>query len=152
MALKADRDYNLIDDVSYFMNEVATRGGVVTLSTGGSGISMDQSTHLVTYVAEPSGTTPVGVLMGDMVNIVQTRQHINFHKDEVQQGNKVRVVRKGWLVTDLITGTPTAGGTAFLGPSGRFVTDNPSDDHPQVGQFLSSQDEDGFAKVYIDLP
>ncbi len=152
MALKPDVDLHQIDDIAYFMNEVAERGGVASLSTAGSGVSLDQADNLVTYVAEPSGTTPIGVLMGDMVNIDQTRQHLNFHKNEVQQGGKVTVVRKGWLVTDQITGTPTAGGSAFLGPSGQLVTDNPSDNHPLVGQFLTTVDELGFAKVYVDLP
>lgn len=152
MALKPDVDYGIIEDISYFMNEVAERGGCVALSTVGSGVSMDQSVNLVTYVAEPSGTVPVGVLMGDMVNIDQTRQVINFNKNETQQGGKVTLVRKGWVVTDQITGTPTIGGTAFLGPSGQFVIDNPSDNHPTVGQFLTTLDEGGFAKIYVDLP
>ncbi len=152
MALKPDRDLHLVDTIAWFMDEVAVRGGCVSISTVGSGIALDQSVNLVTYVAEPSGVNPVGVLMGDMVNIDQTRNHINHHKDEVQQGGKVRVVRKGWVVTDSITGTPTLGDTAFLGPSGNFVIDNPSLNHPVVGQFMSTLDEDGFAKVYVDLP
>jgi hypothetical protein len=152
MALKPDRDLHLVDDISWFMNEVATRGGVASISTAGSGIALDQSVNLVTYAAEPSGVTPVGILMGDMVNIDQTRNHINDHKDEVQQGGKVRLVRKGWVTTNSITGTPTAGGTAYLGPSGNFVTDNPTANHPIVGQFQGTLDEDGYAKVYVDLP
>lgn len=152
MALKPDRDLHLVDTIAWFMSEVATRGGCVSMSTVGSGIALDQSVNLVTYVAEPSGVTPVGILMGDMVNIDQTRNHINHHKDEVQLGGKVRLVRKGWLTTNSITGTPALGGTAFLGPSGNFVTDNPTANHPVVGQFLSTLDEDGYCKVYVDLP
>lgn len=152
MALKPDRDLHLVDDISYFMNEVATRGGMTSLSTVGSGIALDQSVNLVTYVAEPSGVTPIGLLVGDMVNIDQTRNHINGHKDETQQGGKVRVIRKGWLTTNSVVGTPTLGGTAYLGPSGNFVVDNPTANHPPVGQFLSTLDEDGYCKVYVDLP
>lgn len=152
MALKPDVDLHQIDDISYFMNEVAVRGGIVSLNTAGSGVSLDQAVNLVTYAADSSGQTPLGVLMGDMVNIDQTRQHLNFHKNEVQQGGKVTVGRKGWVVTDQVTGTPTAGGSAFLAPSGRLTTADTSDSNPLVGQFLTTLDELGFVKVYIDLP
>jgi len=50
MALKTDRS-TLQTDISFFMNEAATRGGVVSLSTGGSGAAMDQGAALVTYAA-----------------------------------------------------------------------------------------------------
>ena len=40
MALKTDRS-TLQTDISFFMNEAATRGGVASLSTAGSGASMD---------------------------------------------------------------------------------------------------------------
>ena len=75
MALKADR-HELQTDISFFMNEVATRGGIAILSTGGSGAAMDQSNALVTYSASPttaalaiSGIVPVGLLLNDMVNL-----------------------------------------------------------------------------------
>ena len=80
MALKTDRS-TLQTDISFFMNEAATRGGVVALSTGGSGAAMDQGSALVTYAGLPSGKVPVGLLLNDMVNIDLTRQHLNQHKD-----------------------------------------------------------------------
>ena len=40
MALKSDRS-TLQTDISFFMNEAATRGGVASISTGGSGVSLD---------------------------------------------------------------------------------------------------------------
>ena len=80
MALKGDR-YEFETTIDFFMNEVAERGGVVTLSTAGSGAALDQSAALVTYAAAQSGQVPIGILLNDMVNIDQTRQHINFHKN-----------------------------------------------------------------------
>ena len=50
MALKGDR-VELETTVHYFMDEVATRGGVATLSTAASGAALDNSAHLVTYQA-----------------------------------------------------------------------------------------------------
>ena len=83
MALKGDR-YELETTIDFFMNEVAERGGVATLSTAGSGAALDQSAALVSYATNQSGIAPIGILLNDMVNIDQTRQHINFHKNEVQ--------------------------------------------------------------------
>jgi hypothetical protein len=84
MALKGDR-YEGVTDVSFFMNDTsANKGGIVCLSTGGSGVALDQSNALVTYEATASGNIPIGLLLNDMVDIDQTRQHFNFHKNEVQ--------------------------------------------------------------------
>ena len=159
MALKTDRS-TLQTDISFFMNEAATRGGVVAVSTGGSGASMDNGAALVTYAAIPSGKVPVGLLMNDMVSIDLTRQHLNQHKDEVQKGGKVTLLQKGWGVTNSLEGTsPAAGNTAFLAHSGNLSASDLSNDEGDVdgstrvvGRFLSGVDEDGYAKVFIDLP
>ncbi len=159
MALKTDRS-TLQTDISFFMNEAATRGGVVALSTGGSGAAMDQGSALVTYAGLPSGKVPVGLLLNDMVNIDLTRQHLNQHKDEVQKGGKVTLLQKGYVVTNSLEGTsPSAGDAAFLAHSGNLsVADLSNDDTDAdgstrvVGRFLSGVDEGGYAKVFIDLP
>jgi hypothetical protein len=159
MALKSDRS-TLQTDISFFMNEAATRGGVVSLSTGGSGAAMDQGAALVTYSALPSGAVPVGLLVNDMVNIDLTRQHLNQHKDEVQKGGKVTLLTKGWVVTNSLEGAdPAAGDPAYLAHSGNLAASDLSNDDTDddgstrlVGRFLSSPDQDGYAKVFIDLP
>lgn len=159
MALKSDRSV-LHTDISFFMNEAATRGGVVALSTGGSGAAMDQGAALVTYAADPSGAVPVGLLVNDMVNIDLTRQHLNQHKDEVQKGGKVTLLTKGYVVTNSLEGTsPSAGDAAYLAHSGNLSTADLSSDDTDadgstrvVGRFLSGADQDGYAKVFIDLP
>jgi hypothetical protein len=158
MALKSDRS-TLQTDISFFMNEAATRGGVATLSAGGSGASMDNGTALVTYDATPSGAVSVGLLVNDMVDIDLTRQHLNQHKDEVQKGGKVTLLTKGWVVTNSLDGTPAAGGLAFLGHSGNIATatyaagmkGGQMSKHI-VGRFTSAVDQNGYAKVFIDLP
>ena len=155
MALKADR-HELQTDISFFMNEVQNRGLIVCHSGGGSGAAMDQSAALVTAVADPSGDVPVGMLLNDMVNIDQTRQHINWHKDEVQKGGKVTLLRKGWVVTDQIYAgiTPAVGDLAFVAHSGLIHNSDVMGDGAEliVGRFLSLKDEDGYAKVEINLP
>jgi len=158
MALKTDRS-TLQTDISFFMNEAATRGGIACQSTGGSGAAMDQGSALATYAANPSGKIPIGLLLNDMVNIDLTRQHLNQHKDEVQKGGKVTLLQKGTVVTSNLLGTPSAGNLAYLAHSGNIAASwvgSDSSDHTGsakvVGRFLSGTDEDGYAKVYIDLP
>lgn len=158
MALKSDRS-TLQTDISFFMNEAATRGGVASIATGGSGVSLDNGAAVVAYGAVPSGKVPVGILLNDMVDIDLTRQHINQHKDEVQKGGKVSLLTKGWVVTNSLQGTPAAGDLAYLGHSGNIATEDLSNDDTDadgssrvVGRFLSSVDQNGYAKVFIDLP
>jgi len=149
MALKGDR-YELDTDISFFMNEVAERGTIASVSTTGSGAAMDNSSALVTLQANPSGKYPIGILLNDMVNLDMTRQHINWHKDEVQKGGKVTLLRKGWVVTNRVSGTPTGGADAYLAASG-LVSTTQATGAPKIGQFLSSLDADGYAKVSINL-
>lgn len=161
MALKPDRTH-LDSYIDFFMNEstsaksptVAQRGGIVCASTFGSGIAMDQADQLATYAAAPSGVTPLGVLMNDMVNLDLTRQHPNWHKDEVQKGGKVTIWSKGWVVTDFIYPghTPVAGSKAYLAHSGLIGTSDIIGGNIVVGTFMSKKDEDGFAKVAVNLP
>ena len=156
MALKTDRS-TLQTDISFFMNEVAERGGIASLDAGGSGASMDNGNAVVTYVANPSGAVPMGILVNDMVNLDLTRQHLNQHKDEVQKGGKVTLLYKGFVVTNSLQGTPTGGDLAYLGHSGNLATPTVAagidgGSANAVGRFISDVDQNGYAKVYVDLP
>jgi hypothetical protein len=153
MALKSDR-IELLTDVSFFMNTTAERGGIAGIAVGGtagSGVSMDDANAVVAYVAAVSGTRPLGVLLNDVVNLDLTRQHINWHKDEVQVGGKVTLLRNGQVTTDrLVSGiTPTAGTPAYVGASGLIGTS--STNAVQIGTFLSGKDADGYAKVSVNI-
>jgi antitoxin (DNA-binding transcriptional repressor) of toxin-antitoxin stability system len=149
MSLKGDRN-ELDTDISFFMNEVATRGLVVSVSTAGSGAAMDNGVALATVKTNPSGAYPLGILLNDMVNIDLTRQHLNQHKDEVQKGGKITILRKGFVVTDAISGTPSGGQDAYLAGTG-LISATQAAGALKIGQFLSSKDADGFAKVAVNL-
>ena len=170
MALKADRICNdsMID---WFMNETAERGGIVVISTTGSGIAMDQAKQLCTYnptdsnslAGSMSGCRPLGVLMNDVVNLDLTRQHMNWHKDEVQQGGKVTIWNRCTVVTNRIYPgtTPAEGNPAWVAHSGYIAptdvtasTDTGLEGATRrlVGAFMSTLDEDGYCKVAINLP
>lgn len=157
MALKGFRNIGDGSDtnIQYFMNETATRGRIVIHATSGSGLgeALDDAN---TLVAVPSATgalgTPAGLLTNDVVNLDLTRTHINQHKDEVQLGNKVTVLQRGEVLTDVIyTGdTPSQGDAAYYRDSGELTTTQIGSTL-QVGRFLSGKDSDGFAKVLINI-
>ena len=157
MALKADR-HELQTDISFFMDEIGNRGKCVVHSTAGSGAAMDQGVSLVHAPASIASTdVPVGILLNDVVNKDLTRTHLNHHKDEVQKGGKVTILRKGWVVTDQIAGSPVAGNVAYVNNTGLMTnhlypdSDNASG-NLAVGRFLSSPDEDGYCKIEVNLP
>lgn len=153
MALKGDRIV-VATDISFFSNAVAERGGIASISTAGSGVANDQSAAIVNYAATGSGSYPVGLMLNDMVNYDLTRQHINFHRDEVQLGGKVTLLRIGTVSTNLTSGTMTncAGLTAYLGNYGRVCATNVGNSaQPVVGRFLSNPDENGFVKLAVSL-
>ena len=152
MALKPDR-IELQTDVSFFMSSTATRGGVASVSPAstGVGVAMDDANAVVVYAAVASGSKPVGVLLNDVVNLDLTRQHINWHKDEVQQGGKVTLLQVGQVTTNLVSGTPDPGDVAYVAASG-YVGNDPDDgNNAPVGRFLSAKDSDGYAKVAVNI-
>ena len=148
MALKSDR-FELQTDISFFYNAgTATRGCVVAHGgTAGSGAAMDQGANLA---VKSTSAVPLGILMNDVVNKDLTRTHLNQHKDEVQKGGKVTILRKGYVVTNAVTGTPTAGGAAYASPATAGNVDTSGT--YQIGRFLGTKDEDGYVKVEVNLP
>lgn len=158
MALKADR-YEESTDISFFYTAgTATRGGVVCLDLlSASGAALDQGDNTVSYQAAAASDVPVGVLLNDVVNKDLTRTHMNYYKDEIQQGGKVTVMTRGWVVTNNVDGTPSPGDTAYASDTvaGNFsnsAADATASGNLAVGRFMSAKDDDGYAKVYVNLP
>lgn len=159
MSLKGSR-YELYTDVLSFGNSVMQRGGIASYTTVGSGAPLDQSQQLVAYNANSSGAVPAGILLNDMVNYDLTKQHINWHRDEVQMGGKITLGKRGWWVTNLVVGTPANGDRAVLANSGYitnvtqqkfFLGQYDPTNNPPVGRFLGTPDEDGYVAVEIEL-
>ena len=114
MALKPDRSVvGNQTDISYFYNSTAEKGEVLVYSTAGSGAAMDDANAVVTRPsANPSGEIWAGILLNDVVNKDLTQTHINFQKDEIQQGGKVTLLTgPSGIVTDMIESgqAPTIG-------------------------------------------
>ena len=150
MALKPDR-IEAYTDISFFMNDVAERGGIVVHKDSGLGVSMDDASAVVEYKSSPSGTTPAGLLLNDVVNLDLTRQHINWHRDEVQVESKVTLLRQGQVTTNMVVSgvEPAAGSDAYYGANGLLTT--ASTNSTKVGRFLSAKDADGYVKVDINI-
>ena len=158
MALKADR-YEESTDISYFYTAgTAVRGGVVCLDLlSASGAAMDQGDNTVSYQQAASSDVPVGILLNDVVNKDLTRTHLNQYKDEVQKGGKVTVMTRGWVVTNLIDGTPAPGEIAYASDTNAgyvadFAANAAASGALAIGRFMSAKDADGYAKVYVNLP
>jgi hypothetical protein len=153
MALKSDRNV-LETDISLVCNDVVSKGLVLVYGTAASGVG-NETPGVASLVANPSGYKVAGLTLASFVSIDQTRQHRNFMKDEQVVGEKAPLLRKGYVVTDAVAGTPAPGAPAYLvgtgvlstviSPVGVVAT-------PLVGAFASAKDESGFAKVYINLP
>lgn len=152
MALRADRQV-LETDISNILNDVADEGEIVCYKTSGSGNALGENANIVSLYADPSGKVPAGLLLNKFVNIDQTVRHRNFHNGEQIIGEKAPLMRKGWVVTNELSGTPTVGATAYLTANGQTtVTNGGLAATPKVGQYMSIKDEDGYAKLYLDLP
>jgi len=162
MSLRPDRGMGLIDEVGFFCDQVTSalndnkceRGGVMVVSTVGSGVALDDGAAKCVYAADPSGAVPLGVLTQDVVNYDLTTRTRNEHRQEVQAGGKVTLVNKDWIVTNWIFPgvTPAAGDKAYLTQSGYITpTQGTSDNTPLIGSFRTIKDEDGFARVFIDV-
>lgn len=150
MALKGDR-FEQVTDISYYKTDaVIERGKIVVHDTGGSGAAMDDALAKVKNVAN-TGNIPAGLILNDVVNLDLTRQHYNMHKDEVQLGGKVTLLRKGVVVTDAVSGTPTIGAAAHFVADGRLAARGTATKSLQVGRFLSVKDADGYIKVEINI-
>lgn len=156
MALKGDR-HIVQTDISFTLSDVAERGVVVMYNGSGSGAALGDNAGTVTLLAaNSSGNKPAGLLLNDFVNIDETVQHRNFHKDQMVLGDRCTLLRKGWVVTNKITGTPTVGATAYVAASGLLTPNKHAVGGvamtPPCGEFMSIKDESGYAKVAIELP
>ncbi|MFZ2522970.1 MAG: hypothetical protein WAW92_01130 [Minisyncoccia bacterium] len=141
-------------DNSFFSNAVSTKGGVVSIVTVGSGQAMDSSAAVAAYQTAQSGAVPLGILMQDVVNEDLTDKSQNFYKTTVQLGGKLTYAYQGIVETNMIASniTVAAKDIAYLAGSGMLTNVNSGViNTPKVGKFLSTKDEDGYAKLKIEL-
>ena len=143
-------------DISLTCESVAERGVVLCHKTSGSGIALGDSAGKADLYTSASGQKVAGLLLEDVVSVDQTRYHLNFHKDEIPVGNRACLLRKGTVTTNKVTGSTSAGQTAYLTSNGVLTATLSASGGlvatPKVGEFKGSVDESGFVKVDINLP
>lgn len=155
MALKGDRVI-IETDITLTCESVAERGVVLCHKTSGSGVAIGSSAGQADLYASASGHTVAGILLNDVVDVDQTRYHLNFHKDEKVTGQKCTLLKKGRVTTNKISGTPTVDATAYLTSNGELTptvsATGGTAATPKVGKFASIKDEAGYCAVDINLP
>lgn len=157
MALKPDQEYNETTSIRYFWSEMtgqetAERGGCASQESVGSGVALDDENNFAAYAADGSGAVALGILKQD-VNppMTATRDFPDLQSGEKRPGDKVTLVRKGWMVTDMVSGAVTAGATLYLGDSGYMTATQVSAGHPVVGRIETTRDSDNFLTVFMDI-
>jgi len=157
MALKPDMSHSRSTDISQRWSELTAqntqeKGGVACVEAQGSGVALGSEENVVQYAAGPSGAVPKGIMLQDInPALPANRAFKNFHNQEVWPGEPVTLLARGWIVTDLISGTPAVGGVAYVGPSGLLATTDGGVSAAVVGRFETTKDADGFAKVSVSL-
>jgi len=141
-------------NMNYFINVTAEKGKIAIHSGDGVGASLDDADATVVLPTgqQPSGTSPAGMLVCDVVNKDLTQTRLNEHKNEIQIGGKAHLMRRGTFLVDTLKSgdTPGAGDKAYMDNAGDFTTDG-STDKPQVGRFLGAVDTDGYVLVEVNI-
>ena len=155
MTLKADRQIDAVE-LGYFTNSLVTGGEVLSIATAGSGIAMEDVLNVVEAKADSSGAKPVGLCLQEVVSLDLTRVPVNWHKDQAVTGDKVTLLRRGWVTTNTITGEVAGLDKAVLSSSGYVAAKAAVGSHnevanPTVGTFLTGKDETGYARLEINL-
>ena len=158
MALKPDREYNEVTDITNFWTTAAAeKGGCASVVTQGSGAAIGQNivdeANVVGYVASSSGAFAKGILVQTVSAAMSaTRDFINFENGEIRPSDKCTLIKSGFVVTDMIVGTtPTVGATAYLAASGKISMANAGSASPVIGRFETTADANGFARVSIEI-
>ena len=148
--LKGRRHYGQADsEISYFMVSAAAQGIIVSYPTGAiAPPALDDADNFARIPAAKS-EQPLGLLLDAVVSRDLTKDHLNCHKRETNIGGKVEIARRGWFITDQITGAdPSAGDKAYFDVGGLLTIETGS---LQVGVFESDPDADGFVRVHINI-
>ncbi len=148
MALKPLRKDMGGNDIAYVLNSAAEKGVVVTfLGVSGTGKPGDANNTI--QVPTNASGVPVGILLTDVVSLDLSRYpHIaRNHRDEVPVGSPVTVMTHGYLYTNMLSGTPTPGESAYYTVGGLLTDTNTGS--VVVGKFRGVVDADGYIGVDV---
>lgn len=156
MALKGDRAV-YITNIRHICDTTGEAGTLMQLKTSqptgravGQGIN-DQAPVAIPVTGTPaSGTKILGVLLDDVKGIDPVTQHRNFQRTDQLTGENVCILTDGFVRTNKIVSTPSAGDIAYVGANGAFSASQ-TNSIPAVGRFETSKDTDGYAIVVIKI-
>jgi hypothetical protein len=97
-----------------------------------------------------SSPIPIGIAMSHVVNLDLTRQHINWHRDEVQIGGKIYILTEGKVTLKL----PKSLKLPYKQPIYvNLLTSKLTYKKlgPKVGRLDKPQDQDGFCVVCVNF-
>ncbi len=152
MAIK-NTDYHAIRHVTYLASGTFDDGVCLVMNTGSgyTGAALEHAQRYAFAASNGSGAFPLGVSESKVVNYDLTRQKLNpFNPNEVQTGQKISIIKDGWVNTNYISGSPTVGAIAYLAANG-YMSSTQLTGYPVVGRFLTAKDSNGYATVDLDL-
>lgn len=153
MALKPDRHIDPYGtEITFVFNGTADNGTIMIYGAAGSGASVqdDYAGTVVVGPAAAAGARVAGLLMHPFV-VFNPLLHRNWYKVTQFPGEKATLLKRGWVTTNVLASgaVPDAGKPAYLGPNGT-VTD--ATGGPQLGEFMSRLDEQGFCRLNLNIP
>jgi hypothetical protein len=129
------------------MAVASERGAIVSHTTNAGEVSS---------LVSPTGatTSPIGILLDDVEAMNFDRHGEYRNRNVVDVGSVVGIGAKGDYETNLVSGTPSPGDTAYLAASGYVSPTQLTDgitSAPVVGKFRTAKNANGFALVHVDL-
>ena len=149
MALKPSRRVEAVD--YYFYDGKPTERGVILTVNK----KQNYPGHVCVSCNQSAVLEPVGLLLVDVVDLNTTT---SFYVDSVRPGNRISVLKKGWVITNKVVTKPNnikIGAEAILYPNGYIGPwlwgGKSCKKTKKVGRFESGPDKDGYVRVYIDI-
>lgn len=115
----------------------------------GDFVSVTYENNSMRIVSKYNGEGLAGVSMNDVVDIDLT---VDFPKyDEVQRGGMINILNRGEVVLQIRgEDNPDLNTALYLTKKGRASTKQKKG-RPYIGRTRSSKDEDGYAKVSLNI-
>jgi len=128
-----------------FCDVVAEQGSVVEL------VKFEPSMVGNQYaVVRPGrhGGQPLGILLDNVVNADLGRRHLDFHKNEVQVGGKVRIAQGGQLLIGQFDEQVQIGDMLYYNNDGKLTTQHIGH---AIGVARTNSDQNGFVNMEVNL-
>jgi hypothetical protein len=155
MALKADRRMLSPENIRCVSENAIVKGAAVILGTQGTGDGVGQALNEAAVVVKsysgspPSGTKFMGVSLDDVVPIDTTvTPRTSYPPTTRLVGEPLAIAENAELWTNMIVGTPTLEGDAYLAADSKFGVTSVNS-NGVVGKWKSTKDTNGYALLQV---